>query len=112
MTSPSMKVKSSSRMCSMFCRDAVSRLSRQITLCFWASRCSQRCDPRKPAPPVTTEVGMTEQDIPGPGRFYPCLRRFYRDGRDVWLPQLAVRLHVEQHREEREEQARDQQQRN
>src|SRR6476660_4128089 len=45
-----------SRMWSMFCSEPVSRLSTQTTSCPWPSRCSQRCDPRKPAPPVTTHV--------------------------------------------------------
>src|SRR3954468_15724181 len=48
--------KAASPMCSMFCSDPVSRLSMQITRCPLPSRCSQRCDPRKPAPPVTTQV--------------------------------------------------------
>src|SRR4029079_6131048 len=46
----------SSRMWSMFCSDPVSRLSMQITLCPCPSRCSQRWEPRNPAPPVTTQV--------------------------------------------------------
>src|SRR3954451_23623121 len=48
--------KRSSRMCSMFCSDPVSRLSMQITPCPCPSRYSQRWEPRKPAPPVTTQV--------------------------------------------------------
>src|SRR5262245_60227141 len=56
----------SSRMCSMLESDPVSRLSTQITRCPSASRCSHRCDPRKPAPPVTTEVGI--KGIVGRGR--------------------------------------------
>src|SRR5882757_7802837 len=40
----------------MFSSEPVSRLSRQITRCPLASRWSQRCEPRKPAPPVTTQV--------------------------------------------------------
>ena len=41
----------------MFSSEPVSRLSTQMTRCPCASRKSQRWDPRKPAPPVTTEVG-------------------------------------------------------
>ena len=40
----------------MFCSDPVSRLSTQITRWPCPSRCSQRWEPRKPAPPVTTQV--------------------------------------------------------
>src|SRR4051794_40488754 len=43
-------------MWAMFSSEPVSRLSRQITRCPLPSRCSQRWDPRKPAPPVTTQV--------------------------------------------------------
>src|SRR5512132_4015725 len=50
--------KSPLRMCSRFASVDVSRLSTQMTRCPWSSRWSQRCEPRKPAPPVTTEVGI------------------------------------------------------
>src|SRR3982751_5750779 len=43
-------------MWAMFSSDPVSRLSRQITRCPSPSSRSQRWDPRKPAPPVTTQV--------------------------------------------------------
>ena len=36
----------------------VSRLSRQITRCPLASSASHRCEPRNPAPPVTSDVGI------------------------------------------------------
>src|SRR5665647_2749898 len=49
-------LKASSRRCSMFCSDPVSRLSRQITRWPLSRRYSQRCEPRNPAPPVTTDV--------------------------------------------------------
>src|SRR3954447_2568041 len=49
------------RMCSTFVSDPVSRLSTQITRWPLASRWSQRCDPRNPAPPVTSEVGIRER---------------------------------------------------
>src|SRR4051812_1070115 len=51
-------VNSGPRMCSMFASEPVSRLSTQITRCPRASSSSHRCDPRKPAPPVTTQVAM------------------------------------------------------
>src|SRR6516165_4204547 len=47
-----------SRMCSMLASDPVSRLSTQITRWPRRSSSSHRCDPRKPAPPVTRLVGM------------------------------------------------------
>src|SRR5947209_3237391 len=46
------------RMCSMFLSVPVSRLSTQITRWPRCSSSSQRCEPRKPAPPVTRLVGM------------------------------------------------------
>src|SRR5437588_1071284 len=46
-----------SRMCSMLASEPVSRLSTQITRCPRASSSSHRCEPRKPAPPVTRHVG-------------------------------------------------------
>ena len=45
-------------MCSRFSSDPVSRLSMQMTRSPPASRYSQRCEPRKPAPPVTRQVGI------------------------------------------------------
>src|SRR5437763_6947776 len=56
-----------SRMCSMLLSDPVSRLSTQITRWPRRSSSSHRCDPRNPAPPVTREVGMAEEDNPGSG---------------------------------------------
>ena len=44
----------------MFASDPVSRLSTQITRWSRASSASHRCDPRNPAPPVTTVVGIGE----------------------------------------------------
>src|SRR5207344_2747115 len=58
--------KAESRMCSMFCSDPVSRLSTQITLCPCPSRYSQRWEPRKPAPPVTTQVLIAADGIGRP----------------------------------------------
>ena len=53
----------------MFSSDPVSRLSRQITRCPLPSRCSQRWEPRNPAPPVTTQVVMAAMLSACPGRF-------------------------------------------
>src|SRR6185312_6684279 len=52
------KRKSGSRMWAMFASEPVSRLSAQMTR--WPRRrsSSHRCEPRKPAPPVTRQVGM------------------------------------------------------
>src|ERR1700709_1091559 len=47
----------------MFSSDPVSRLSGQITRCPLPSKCSQRWDPRKPAPPVTTQVVIAADAI-------------------------------------------------
>src|ERR1700721_3050489 len=49
-------VNSGGRMCSTLASDPVSRLSTQITRCPRASSSSHRCEPRKPAPPVTKQV--------------------------------------------------------
>src|SRR5207344_601733 len=43
---------------SMFASEPVSRLSRQRTRWPSPRRASHRCEPRNPAPPVTTDVGM------------------------------------------------------
>src|SRR6266566_565079 len=48
--------RSGSRMCSMLASEPVSRLSTQITRWPRASSSSHRCEPRKPAPPVTRHV--------------------------------------------------------
>ncbi len=42
----------------MFASDPVSKLSTQITRCPRASSSSHRCEPRKPAPPVTRHVAI------------------------------------------------------
>ena len=49
----------------MFCSEPVSRLSTQMTRCPSRASESQRCDPRKPAPPVTTAVGISSM-LPRP----------------------------------------------
>src|SRR4051812_28784426 len=46
------------RRCEMLRSAPVSRLPTQMTRCPRASSSSQRCEPRKPAPPVTTQVAM------------------------------------------------------
>ena len=48
-------------MCSMFASEPVSRLSTQITRLPRASSSSHRCEPRKPAPPVTRQVAIAAQ---------------------------------------------------
>ena len=58
----------------MFSSDPVSRLSTQMTWCPCSTRWSQRCDPRKPAPPVTTEVGIPPDRTRGTGLPIPPLR--------------------------------------
>ncbi len=50
------KMKFSSRIWLMLSSEPVSRLSRQITRWPRPSRASLRWEPRKPAPPVTTQV--------------------------------------------------------
>src|SRR5215475_12595665 len=98
--------KLSSRRWSMFFSDAVSRLSTQTTRWPFARRKSLRCEPMKPAPPVTTTV-LTDGQVSGlSGEFRGCLRTAY--GGD--LPQISVRLVVEPHGKERELGPRDQQQ--
>ena len=51
--------KSAPSMCSMFFSEPVSRLSTQITRRPCSRRYSHRCEPRNPAPPVTTVVFIT-----------------------------------------------------
>src|SRR5688572_12600745 len=46
------------RKCSTFFSEPVSTLSTQTTRLPRSSRCSQRWDPRKPAPPVTRQVAI------------------------------------------------------
>ena len=53
-----MWTNSGTRMCSMLTSDPVSRLSTQITRWPRRSSSSHRCDPRKPAPPVTRQVAI------------------------------------------------------
>src|SRR3954465_719429 len=45
-------------MCSMFASEPVSKLSTQMTRWPRLRSSSHRCEPRKPAPPVTRHVGM------------------------------------------------------
>src|SRR5438270_11872987 len=61
-------------MCSMLCSEPVSRLSTQITRFPRASSSSHRCDPRKPAPPVTRQVA-TDGRIPEPLMRAPVCKR-------------------------------------
>src|SRR4051812_29446577 len=53
------KRNSGARMWAMFASEPVSTLSTQMTRWPRASSSSQRCEPRKPAPPVTRQVAMT-----------------------------------------------------
>src|SRR5690348_15206844 len=67
----------SSRRCSRFSSELVSRLSTQMTRKSFASRYSQRWEPRNPAPPVTTAVGirkMVSAVSAGSRRFRRALR--------------------------------------
>ncbi len=61
----------------MFSSEPVSRLSTQRTRWPSRTRRSQRCDPRKPAPPVTTEVGIPRDGTPGLGTRLRSLRTFF-----------------------------------
>src|SRR6185437_8353267 len=54
--------RSGSRMWAMLASDPVSKLSTQITRCPRASSSSQRCEPRKPAPPVTRAVDIAPEN--------------------------------------------------
>src|SRR5690242_655413 len=106
-TSWFMKSKPASRMCAMFSSDPVSRLSTQITRCPSARRRSQRCDPRNPAPPVTTDVGIRTIVLGALEKSSDSLRIFFKG----WSAEVLVRLHVEPHRKQRELAARDEQER-
>src|SRR5450756_2827016 len=74
----------------MFCSDPVSRLSRQITLWSLRSRYSHRCDPRNPAPPVTTDVVMGVLSV-GAARAQHCAGR---PPHDVQVALQRPGLHV------------------
>src|SRR5262249_35241407 len=90
-TSCGRNVNPSSRMCSMFASEPLTRLSTQITRLPRSSRYSQRCEPRKPAPPVTSAVG-TGAMLAG-------------------VVTVFVRLRVDALREQRELEPRDDEQR-
>src|SRR5689334_7472867 len=80
MTSWFMNTNASSRRCSRFSSELDSRLSTQMTRFPCFSRYSQRWEPRKPAPPVTTAVGirmMVSASQAGSGAFGRALRRSY-----------------------------------
>src|SRR5262249_58697903 len=78
------KTKFSSSMCSRFSSEPVSRLSMQSTRWPLPSRCSHRCEPRNPAPPVTTLVIMAGRGYLRPST--PAEGHFQR-------PLIAARLH-------------------
>src|SRR5450756_864966 len=90
LTSAARNVNPLSRTCSMFSSVPVSRLSRQMTRWSFSSRYSQRCDPRNPAPPVTTDVVMVVLSV--------CAARAdHRAGRSPHDVQVALQrpgLHV------------------
>ncbi len=65
-------------MCSRLRSELVTRLSTQITRCPRARSSSQRCEPRKPAPPVTTETGTKESVDGAPGGLTGCLLQGHR----------------------------------
>ena len=62
----------------MFASEPVSRLSRQMTRCPFPRSASQRCEPRKPAPPVTSEVGIAAMLPASACRSGRCLRSPHR----------------------------------
>src|SRR5690349_10719077 len=106
-TSWFMNSNPASRIWAMFSSEPVSRLSTQMTRCPSARRRSQRCEPRNPAPPVTTDVGIRTIVLGGPKESFDSLRIFFKTG----SAEVLVRLHVEPHREERELTPRDEEQR-
>src|SRR5215217_6464963 len=86
------------RMCSMFFSEPVSRLSTQMTWCPRRSSSSHRCDPRKPAPPVTRQVPMRVRlygarqrwrALPCAGGLQLLLRRLGRDHDEAVLATLG-----------------------
>src|ERR671914_23171 len=66
MSSISNRKSGPSLMCRTLSSDPVSRLSTQMTRWPRATRKSHRWEPRKPAPPVTREVGMGAETIAAP----------------------------------------------
>src|SRR5687767_1203915 len=75
------------RRCATFDFWLVKKLSRQIMSCPWATRRSQRCEPRKPAPPVTTMRLMEDKWRP----FQNPIILFARDPAQAsWLPEFPI----------------------
>src|SRR4051794_3566254 len=84
MTSWDRNSKRSPRRGAMFSSDPVSRLSTHRTRWPCSRRYSQRCDPRKPAPPVTTEVVIRRSLLGRPvSRPSPYEPFSYRTGSSV-----------------------------
>src|SRR4051794_13753295 len=83
---------SPSRRWPMFCSDPVSKLSTQITRCPRSINASHRCDPRKPAPPVTKEVGMRASLEPVSGDDGQAARLDRQRGRREVADVVAVDL--------------------
>src|SRR5437764_1064101 len=104
-------------MCSMFRSELVSRLSTQTTRSPCASNWSQRWEPRNPAPPVTTAVGIGARCYPGALRAgrnaYEALTRSPARPASGAISgpsaQVLVRLHVEPHCKQGELRSEDQQ---
>src|SRR4051794_29870411 len=63
MMSTCLWTNSGARMCSMLASEPVSKLSTQTTRWPRRSSSSHRCEPRKPAPPVTRHVGMAPASL-------------------------------------------------
>src|SRR5581483_11145817 len=87
--------KASVLMCSMLASEPVSRLSTQITRWPRASSSSHKWEPRNPAPPVTSEVGIARGIYSGFTR-NPVPARGSRRAR-----RLSRQLRTGRHRAER-----------
>src|SRR5947207_10158855 len=104
-------------MCSMFRSELVSRLATQTTRWPCASNWSRRWEPRNPAPPVTTAVGIGARCYPGALRAgrnaYEALTRSPARPASGAISgpsaQVLVRLHVEPHCKQGELRSEDQQ---
>src|SRR5262245_46705450 len=96
--------KFSPRRCSMFWSEPVSRLSMQTTRKSRSTRCSHRWEPRKPAPPVTTAVGIGPMLPMPPGRQPRTLRGLYSlriastQQRNTTRTELPARIAAGDHR--------------
>src|SRR5262249_60019114 len=94
----------------MFSSVETTRLSTQITRWPRSRSASQRWEPRNPAPPVTSDVGIGRMVVGGiswPRIMYAAGLRNPLARRGKASAEVLVRLHVEPHREERHLQAGD-----